>query len=84
MNVKALASLDLLLSLDVSLELIQATRDALKRLETFSGYPCPVGTRVREMLEEVFCEMLGALGTKHVARGFGTSVTSLPLDIGSG
>ncbi|KAI6015237.1 exocyst complex component Sec10-domain-containing protein [Pisolithus orientalis] len=65
------AALDLLLSLDVSLELIHASRDALKRLETFSTYPRPIGTRVRETLEDVFCEMLSTLSTRHIARGFG-------------
>ena len=67
----SIEALDLLLSLDVSLELIHATRDAMKRLETFAGYPGAMGTRVRETLEEAFCEMLGALGSRHVAWGFG-------------
>lgn len=70
-NTQKFSALDLLLSLDVSLELIHATRDALKRLETFGTYPRPIGTRVRETLEEVFCEMLSVLGTRHIARGFG-------------
>ncbi|KAG6335713.1 hypothetical protein ID866_3371 [Astraeus odoratus] len=70
-HARAFTALDLLLSLDVSLELIHATRDALKRLETFSGYPRPIGTRVCETLEEAFCEMLIALGTRHMTRGFG-------------
>ncbi|KAI5995727.1 exocyst complex component Sec10-domain-containing protein [Pisolithus marmoratus] len=70
-HVQPFAALDLLLSLDVSLELIHASRDALKRLETFSTYPRPIGTRVRETLEDVFCEMLSTLSTRHVARGFG-------------
>lgn len=64
-------ALDLLLSLDVSLQLIHATRDAIKRLETFAAYPGTTGTRVRETLDDAFCEMLGALGARHVARGFG-------------
>src|SRR6267154_2303504 len=51
--------LDLLLSLDVALQLIHADRDALKRLETFASYPGRYGTRVRETIEEAFCEMLG-------------------------
>lgn len=64
-------ALDLLLSLDVSLQLIHATRDAIKRLETFAAYPGTTGTRVRETLDEGFCEMFGALGARHVAWGFG-------------
>ena len=64
-------ALDLLLSLDVSLQLIHATRDAIKRLETFAAYPGTTGARVRETLDEAFCEMLGALGARHVAWGFG-------------
>lgn len=70
-NTQTFSALDLLLSLDVSLKLIHATRDALKRLETFGTYPRPMGTRVRETLEEVFCEMLSVLGTRHIGRGFG-------------
>ena len=73
-----LPSLDLLLSLDVSLGLIHVTRDAIKRIETFAGYPGMTGTRVRETLDEAFCEMLGALGARHIARGFGTSVRDPP------
>ncbi|KAI6165182.1 exocyst complex component Sec10-like protein [Pisolithus thermaeus] len=72
-HVQKFAALDLLLSLDVSLELIHASRDALKRLETFSSYPRPIGTRVRETLEDVFCEMLSTLSTRHIARGFGVA-----------
>ncbi|KAF8452346.1 exocyst complex component Sec10-domain-containing protein [Boletus edulis BED1] len=64
-------ALDLLLSLDVSLQLIHATRDAMKRLETFAAYPGATGTRVRETLDETFCQMLNALSTRHVAWGFG-------------
>ncbi|KAH0831046.1 exocyst complex component Sec10-domain-containing protein [Lanmaoa asiatica] len=64
-------ALDLLLSLDVSLQLIHATRDAIKRLETFAAYPGKTGTRVRETLDDAFCEMLGALGARHISWGFG-------------
>ncbi|OAX38844.1 hypothetical protein K503DRAFT_717551 [Rhizopogon vinicolor AM-OR11-026] len=63
--------LDLLLSLDVALQLIHADRDALKRLETFASYPGWYGTRVRETIEEAFCEMLGVLSNRHLERGFG-------------
>jgi len=63
--------LDLLLSIDVALQLIHADRDALKRLETFASYPGWYGTRVRETIEEAFCEMLGVLGSRHLEKGFG-------------
>lgn len=65
-------ALDLFLSLDISLQLIHATRDPIKRLETFAGYPGTTGTRVRETLDDTFCEMLRALGSRHIAWGFGT------------
>jgi recyclin-1 len=64
-------NLDLLLSLDVALQLIHVDRDALKRLETFSSYPGHYGMRVRETIEEAFCEMLGVLGNRHLEKGFG-------------
>ncbi|KAF8652821.1 hypothetical protein AX16_004144 [Volvariella volvacea WC 439] len=62
--------LELLLSLDVALELIHADRDALKRVETFAGYPGHYGYRVRDTIEEVFILMLGYLGEQHVEKGF--------------
>ncbi|KAH7884202.1 exocyst complex component Sec10-domain-containing protein [Phlebopus sp. FC_14] len=63
-------ALDLLLSLDVSLQLIHAARDAIKRLETFAFYPGTTGTRVRETLEEAFCDMLDVMGSRHIGWGF--------------
>lgn len=62
--------LDLLLSLDVALEIIHADRESLKRVETFTGYPGHYGHRVRDTIEEIFVLALGALGERHVVRGF--------------
>lgn len=62
--------LDTLLSLDVALELIHTSRESLKRLETFTGYPDRVGDRVRDTIEEVFILMLQALNDKHIKEGF--------------
>ncbi|KAL0958097.1 hypothetical protein HGRIS_000269 [Hohenbuehelia grisea] len=61
---------DLLLSLDVCLELIHADREALKRVETFAGYPGHYGHRVRDTIEEIFILFLQALSERHVTRGF--------------
>lgn len=63
-------NLQLLLSLDVTLELIHAVREALKRLEIFVNYPGTYGVRVRETIEEVAGELLGVLGERHVRNGF--------------
>lgn len=71
-------SLQLLLSLDVTLEIIHATRDSLKRVETFSGYPGTYGHRVRDTIEEVAVEML-AIIAKHVKGGFERSVEYLAM-----
>lgn len=62
--------LDLLLSLDVALELIHADREALKRVETFAGYPGHYGHRVKDTIEELFILFLQALGERHVTTGF--------------
>ncbi|KAG9309144.1 hypothetical protein JVU11DRAFT_10854 [Chiua virens] len=64
-------ALDLLLSLGVSLQFIHTARDPIKRLETFAVYPGATGTRVRETLDEAFCELLSALGARHISWGFG-------------
>lgn len=63
--------LDLLLSLDVALSLIHADREALKRAETFAGYPGHYGHRVRDTIEEIFILLLQTLGESHVGPGFG-------------
>ncbi|KAG6909572.1 hypothetical protein DXG01_016822 [Tephrocybe rancida] len=62
--------LELLLSLDVALSLIHADREALKRVETFAGYPGHYGHRVRDTIEEVFVLMLSAVGIQHLGKGF--------------
>ena len=63
-------NLQLLLSLDVTLDLIHTARESLKRLEIFANYPGTYGTRVRETIEEVAGELLGVLGERHVRNGF--------------
>jgi recyclin-1 len=67
-------NLQLLLSLDVTLELIHAARESLKRLEIFANYPGTYGVRVRETIEEVGGELLGVLGERHVRNGFESCV----------
>ncbi|WVW86251.1 hypothetical protein I302_108293 [Kwoniella bestiolae CBS 10118] len=62
--------LQLLVSLDIALELIQADRDSLKRAETFAKYPGRSGLHVREAIEEVFILLLKAAGDRHIAPGF--------------
>lgn len=62
--------LQLLLSLDVSLEIIHAARESLKRAETFQGYPGRYGHRVRETIEELFILMLQTLSERHILSGF--------------
>ena len=66
----AFDEMDLLLSLDVSLELIHANRDAIKRLETFASYPGSYGHRVRDTIEEVFILLLQSMGERHIKPGF--------------
>jgi recyclin-1 len=70
----AFAHLDLLLSLDVALELIQAEREARTRARAFAGYPARTGERVRDALEELFVLFLQALDARHLAPGFGACV----------
>ncbi|KZT22891.1 hypothetical protein NEOLEDRAFT_1070445 [Neolentinus lepideus HHB14362 ss-1] len=65
--------LDLLLSLDVALELIHSSRDALKRIETFSGYPGHYGHRVHDTMEEAFILLLQAVAERHLVPGFGAA-----------
>ncbi|KAJ7288562.1 exocyst complex component Sec10-domain-containing protein [Mycena rebaudengoi] len=69
--------LELLLSLDIALELIHADHEALKRAETFAGYPGHYGHRVRDTIEELFILMLQALGGRHVNVGFGLATEQM-------
>ncbi|KAI0060532.1 hypothetical protein BV25DRAFT_1807133 [Artomyces pyxidatus] len=70
-------NLQLLLSLDITLEIIHAARESLKRVEIFVGYPGTYGLRVRETIEEVAGEMLGVLGERHVKGGFELAIAQM-------
>ncbi|KAJ7505525.1 exocyst complex component Sec10-domain-containing protein [Mycena galericulata] len=72
-----LNKLELLLSLDVALELIHADHEALKRVETFAGYPGHYGHRVRDTIEELFILLLQALGGRHINVGFGIATEQM-------
>lgn len=71
------ANLDRLLSLDTALSLIHTSRESLKRVEAFSGYPAPVGLNVRDALAELFVLLLQALEGRHVSPGFGRAVKAM-------
>ncbi|GAA5994915.1 hypothetical protein JCM11641_005976, partial [Rhodosporidiobolus odoratus] len=62
--------MQLFLSLDTALQLIQADRDSLKRIQTFIRYPGVYGRKVRDAIEEVFIVLLQVLGEKHVGPAF--------------
>lgn len=71
---KSLSQLQLLLSLDTSLLLIQSNRECLKRIQTFSRYPGVYGKKVKDAIEEVFIILLQVLSEKHIGRGFGKAM----------
>ncbi|KAM0791348.1 hypothetical protein ACM66B_005816 [Microbotryomycetes sp. NB124-2] len=62
--------LQLLLSLDTALQLIQADRDSLKRVQTFIRFPDSYGRKVRDTIEEVFVILLQTLSDKHIGPAF--------------
>lgn len=62
--------LRLLLSLDVSLKLIAADREALKRVETFESFKGFYGRKVRDTLEEIFIHLLQTLSERHIKPAF--------------
>ncbi|GAA6011961.1 hypothetical protein JCM11491_000118 [Sporobolomyces phaffii] len=69
--------MQLLLSLDVALQLIQADRDCLKRIQTFIRYPGTYGRKVRDAIEEVFIVLLQVLGDKHVVPAFRSAIKQM-------
>jgi recyclin-1 len=69
--------MQLFLSLDVALQLIQADRDCLKRVETFIRYPGLYGRKVRDTIEEVFIVLLQVLGDKHVVPAFKNAIKQM-------
>ncbi|GAA5893611.1 Rcy1p [Sporobolomyces salmoneus] len=69
--------MQLLLSLDVALQLIQADRDCLKRIQTFIRYPGTYGRKVRDAIEEVFIVLLQVLGEKHVVPAFRNAIKQM-------
>ncbi|WVQ84674.1 hypothetical protein IAT38_006829 [Cryptococcus sp. DSM 104549] len=74
---KSFDRLQLLVSLDTALELIQVDRDSLKRAETFAKYPGKTGHHVREAIEEIFILCLKAAGDRHIAPGFRIATTQM-------
>jgi recyclin-1 len=74
-------NLQLLLSLDLTLELIHAARDSLKRVETFVGYPGVYGHRVQDTIEDVAVSLLSVLSDRHIRNGFDQYVTSISMEI---
>jgi recyclin-1 len=64
------SKLQLLLSLDVALQLIQADRESLKRVEIFAGFSGPSGIKVRDTIEEIFIVLLQTLAEKHIVPAF--------------
>ncbi|GAA5948066.1 hypothetical protein JCM3765_007091 [Sporobolomyces pararoseus] len=69
--------MQLLLSLDVALQIIQADRDCLKRIQTFIRYRGNYGEKVREAIEEVFINCLKVLGEKHVVPGIKNAIKQM-------
>ncbi|KAN0061873.1 F-box protein: endocytic membrane traffic, recycling ReCYcling 1 [Thecaphora frezii] len=62
--------LQLLLSLDTALQLIQLNRESLKRMETFNSFTGSYGARVKEEIEEIAVLFFQCLSEKHVGPGF--------------
>jgi recyclin-1 len=69
--------MQMLLSLDTSLQLIQANRDCLKRVQTFARYPGVYGQKVRDGIEEVFIILLQTMGEKHVCPAFAKATAQM-------
>ncbi|TKY89075.1 hypothetical protein EX895_001606 [Sporisorium graminicola] len=73
------ARLQLLLSLDTALSLIQVNRESLKRMEAFMVYPASTsnGRRVKEEMEEVCLSLFQVLGEQHIAPGFNKATSEI-------
>ncbi|SJX64394.1 related to RCY1-F-box protein involved in recycling plasma membrane proteins [Sporisorium reilianum f. sp. reilianum] len=73
------ARLQLLLSLDTALSLIQVNRESLKRMEAFMVYPATSanGRRVKEEMEEVCLSLFQVLGEQHIAPGFAKATSEI-------
>ena len=64
------ARMQLLLSLDTALQLIQINRDCLRRIETFSKYPGQYGHRIGRETNDIAMSVFQYLGGHHVSPGF--------------
>lgn len=69
--------MQLLLSLDTALQLIQSNRDCLKRVQTFVRYPGAYGQKVRDGIEEVFIILLQAMGESFICQGFSKAILQM-------
>lgn len=61
-----------LLSLDLTLQMIQAALDSLKRAQSFAVYPLdkPIGVKVRRAIEDIFIMLLQVLTERHMVPAF--------------
>lgn len=66
--------MQLLLSLDTAVQLIAADREALKRVQTFRGYPGSYGMKVRDTMEEIFIVLLQVLSEQQIQPAFARCV----------
>lgn len=62
--------MQLLLSLDTALQLIQVNREALRRIETFAKYPDEYGHRVAQTMDDLATMIFTFIGEHHVIPGF--------------
>lgn len=69
--------MQMLLSLNTALQLIQSNRDCLKRIQTFVRYPGAYGKKVRDGIEEVFIILLQTLSDKHICPGFAKATAQM-------
>ncbi|CAG8765267.1 37000_t:CDS:2, partial [Racocetra persica] len=66
-----------LLSLEMTLHMIHANKNALHRISVFLGYPDKMGYKVKDILEGIFIVFLRILGLKHIKSGFDTATQHL-------
>lgn len=72
-----LKGIETLFSLELTLSIIAVARTAIRRARTFAKLPGPLGQSAKKRAEELFVDLVGIIGDKHIHLGFQSALSTL-------
>lgn len=72
-----LKGIETLFSLELTLSIIAVARTAIRRAREFANLPGPLGQSAKKRAEELFVDLVGIIGDKHIYLGFQSALNTL-------